>query len=233
MLSQSRLQTPSAGSPWIKLCGLRDPATAVALAALRPQAVGLNFYRSSPRYVDRESARAISDTLSDDVMSVGVFVNASLKEMIETARVVNLGAIQLHGDELPTVIARLREVLPDLPIIRAWRVDESGLDSLAAHLEKCDVAPDAILVDARLPGTYGGTGHTAPWDVLRDYSAQWPPLILAGGLHSGNVAAAISDVCPFGVDAASGIESAPGVKDSQRAAAFVTAARLARRDSRP
>ena len=222
------LQRSSPESPWIKLCGVRDLETARALAALRPNALGFNFHKPSRRYIDPVSARAIQNALPREVLGVGVFVNATADEIVEILAHTGIRAIQLHGDEPATIITQLRDVLPEVPIIRAWRVDEAGLESLAAYLEQCDVPPEAILIDAKVAGEYGGTGQTAPWTVLRGYPADWPPLILAGGLHDENIAEAIATVRPFGVDTAGGIESSPGVKDPDRAAAFVTAARLAR-----
>ena len=227
------LQRPSPEIPWVKLCGVRDLATARMLAALRPSAIGLNFYKPSSRFVDIEAARAIQAALPEEILSVGVFVNESTAGIVEICSRTGIQAIQLHGDEPPEQLAQLRIALPETSILRAWRVDETGLDSLAAYLEECETPPDAILIDAKVAGEYGGTGRTAPWEILRDYPASWPPMILAGGLHAENVAQAIATVRPFGVDTAGGIESSLGVKDADRAAAFVTAARLVRRDIRP
>ena len=225
------LQRLSPEIPWIKLCGVRDVSTAESLAALRPNAVGLNFHKPSPRYVDPDSARVIQAALPEDILRVGVFVNESTAGIVEICSRTGIQAVQLHGDEPPEQLGQLRRALPELPILRAWRVDETGLNSLAAYLEACETPPDAILIDAKVAGEYGGTGRTAPWEILRDYPTSWPPMILAGGLHAENVARAIAMVSPFGVDTAGGIESSLGVKDPVRAAAFVTAARLVRQSS--
>lgn len=176
-------------------------------------------------------AVAIRDAIGDDILPVGVFVNESLEVLLETASETLMAAVQLHGDEPPEFVAAVREARPELAIIRAWRVGTDGLSPLASHLEECErrgARPDAVLVDAHVVDSYGGTGKTAPWELLRNYDATWPPLILAGGLVPQNVAEAIRIVRPFGVDTASGIESSPGVKDTERAAAFVAAARSAR-----
>lgn len=215
-------------SPWTKLCGVRDAATAAALAELRPDAIGLNFYPRSTRFVSPELAAEIACALPVEVAAVGVFVNATVEEILQAVERAKLAAVQLHGDEPPGVIAALKGGRPDVAVIRAWRVGEEGLGPLAEHLVGCErlgAAPDAVLVDAKVGGSYGGTGQTAPWGLLRDYDRSWPPLILAGGLTPANVGAAVAAVRPWGVDTAGGIESAPGVKDPALAAAFLAAAR--------
>ena len=259
---------------WIKLCGLTDPESAQELAALRPDAVGLNFHPPSPRFVDDDVAREITAALPPDIDRVGVFVNRSADEIAVTAAWVGLTGVQLHGDEPPEIFAELRDRLPAVWLIRAWRMGADGLDDLAAYLgrlraphtgpggmpsadklsgmhvcgsregtpgigghphmpnslkaaEGMPPGPlDAVLIDARVPGAYGGTGVTVDWERLAAiYDPGWPPLILAGGLTPANVADAIRVVRPWGVDTAGGVESAPGVKDAALAAAFVTAAR--------
>lgn len=226
-----RLVRNSEERPWVKLCGVRDVESAVALAELKPDAIGLNLYPPSTRYVSPEVAGKICKALPESVLRVGVFVNSTLVDILRLVSTVGLQAVQLHGDEPAELVGQLRAALPGLPVIRAWRVDEGGLGTLADYLESHGDWPDAILIDAKVAGHYGGTGRTAPWDVLRDYRPDWPPLILAGGLDAGNVAEAIATVHPYGVDTAGGIESSPGVKDLTRARTFVNAARSARRDS--
>jgi len=214
--------------PWVKLCGVRDVATTVALAGLEPDALGLNFYPPSPRFVSRDVAAEIVAVLPNSVAAIGVFVNETPDEILDTVAAVGLAAVQLHGDEPPEVIAALRNRHPDLTVLRAWRVGEDGLAPLAAYLDACDrqdVRPDAVLVDAKVEGAYGGTGRTAPWERLRAYDPAWPPLILAGGLTPANVADAVATVQPWGVDTAGGVENAPGVKDPALAVAFLAAVR--------
>ena len=215
-------------APWAKLCGVRDVATAAALAELRPDAIGLNFYPRSARYVTPEVAAQIGRVLPAGVAAVGVFVNSSVEEILRTVDAASLAAVQLHGDEPPEAVAELKWRPGDLAVIRAWRVGEEGLAELAGYLAACEALgarPDAVLVDAKVAGSYGGTGHTAPWHLLRDYGPEWPPLILAGGLTPANVAEAVAEVRPWGVDTAGGVESAPGVKDPGMAAAFLAAVR--------
>jgi len=212
-------------TPWVKLCGVCSASDAHLLAQLRPDAIGLNFYHGSARHVSFAMAVAIRDAIGD-VMPVGVFVNESLDGLLAATDQTGMAAVQLHGDEPPEFVADVREARPELAIIRAWRVGADGLAPLAEHLAACDrlgVRPDAVLVDAKVDGAYGGTGKTVSWELLREYDTEWPPMILAGGLVPENVAEAIGVVRPFGVDTAGGIESCPGVKDPERAAAFIAA----------
>lgn len=214
---------------WIKICGIRDLATAEQVAALSPDAIGLNFYAPSPRCVSRATARQIVAQLPGDVAAVGVFVNHSIAEIVECVTDCGLSMVQLHGDERPEFLADLQAVLPNTPLIRAWRMgaDLADLEIYLADCQRLRVRLFGCLIDAKVAGTYGGTGHTPPWDVLRSSyrRATWPPLILAGGLTEANVAAGIAAVLPWGVDVASGVESSPGLKDLDRVSKFIAAAR--------
>lgn len=210
----------------VKICGLRDVATAKAVAALRPDAIGLNFFARSVRVVEESTAAAIVRALPPEVEAWGVFVNHSAEDIRRIAHTCGLHAVQLHGDEPPELLA----TLSSLRVIRAFRIGEAGLDEMAAYLERCralGAMPEACLIDARVEGTYGGTGRVPPWDILAaDHRrAGWPPLILAGGLNPENVAAGITAVRPWGVDVAGGVESSPGLKDLERVSRFISAAR--------
>lgn len=211
---------------WTKICGIRDLDTAQRVALLLPDAIGLNFFAGSRRLVGPDVAAAIVRELPDRVEPVGVFVNHALDDVRAICRQTGLRTVQLHGDEPPELAA----ALTDLDVIRVYRVGAAGLAPVAADLERCrslGVRLRACLVEAHIDGSYGGTGRTAPWTLLRDgwQLTDWPPLILAGGLTPDNVAQAVRSVRPWGVDVASGVESAPGVKDVDRVAGFLRAAR--------
>jgi phosphoribosylanthranilate isomerase len=217
---------------WVKICGIRDVETAELVVSLGPDAIGLNFFAKSPRCVDRSVAAEISALLPAAIESVGLFVNHDLNDVLDTADQCGLTMIQLHGDEPPEFLAKLKGCSDDVQILRALRVDDSGLAEVADYLAECrklDVCLAGCLIDARVNGEYGGTGHTAPWDLLADqYDAdRWPRLIVAGGLHPGNLADAIRITRPFGVDVASGVESERGVKDLALVESFIQAARQA------
>ena len=215
---------------WVKICGIRDVETAERIVLLRPDAVGLNFFEKSPRYVDRAVAAEISIILPTEIDAVGLFVNHELNDVADTVQQCGLTMIQLHGDEPPEFLAELKACSSKVKILRAFRVDDSGLTQVADYLAECrklGVCLTSCLIDARVDGEYGGTGCTAPWDLLADQydSESWPRLIVAGGLHPGNLADAIRVTRPFGVDVASGVESERGVKDLALVEGFIQAAR--------
>jgi phosphoribosylanthranilate isomerase len=216
---------------WVKICGIRDVSTAQMVADYRPDAIGLNFYPASPRYVELEKAKEISEAIPASLKIVGVFVNPPLCEIAAVAYQARLDFAQLHGDEPPAFLKEIHESLPDVQLIRAWRMGAEGLDDWARYFEDCQtlgVPLAGCLLDARVEGLYGGSGKTLAWDVVaRDYQFdQWPPLILAGGLTAKNVLNAVQSVRPFGVDVASGVESAAAVKDPDMVRDFIANARM-------
>lgn len=211
---------------WIKICGVTNLENARDVAALKPSAIGLNFYQKSPRSVDVETARQIVQSLPNDVQPVGVFVNEAVSNVREICSQTGIRIVQLHGDEPIEVV---QELSASFEVIRAFRVDESGLGEVAKTLESLEessVELKACLIDARVGNQYGGSGHTAPWDLLRaEYQFDsWPPLLLAGGITPANVADAIEQVQPWGVDTASGVESNPGMKDVDKVRELIRSA---------
>ncbi len=211
---------------WIKICGIKDLDTAQRIAELRPDAIGLNFYPQTPRQVDVAVAAKIAAALPAGVEPVGLFVNHAAEDVGEIAKTCRLRTVQLHGDEPPDFAA----AFPELKVIRAVRIGAEGLGAAAAFLQQCahqQTTPDYCLVDARVAGKYGGTGHTVSWEMLdREYRREtWPPLILSGGLTPENVDEAIRICRPWGVDVSSGVESAPAVKDIDLVQRFIEAAR--------
>lgn len=217
---------------WVKICGVRDEATAEQICRLAPDAIGLNFYQKSPRSVQRDVAIKIADVTGDAVQRVGVFVNHSASEIADLVHACRLGAVQLHGDETAEDVANIAARLPGVPLFRAWRMGGDSLTDLEQHLADCGargIQTAGCLIDSRVPGAYGGTGHTLPWAALtRAYQHdRWPSLILAGGLTPDNVIEATQAVKPWGVDVASGVESAPGQKDLDLVRRFIEHARRA------
>jgi phosphoribosylanthranilate isomerase len=218
---------------WIKICGLTDPSRARAIAALRPDAIGLNFYPQSPRFVSLTAAREIADAVGPQVERIGIFVEPSAEELARAIAECNLSGVQIHSaDEQGKIATISLDARAVTRRICGFQVGSSGLAHVKAYFESRDPRerrPDACLADAMVPGMRGGTGQTAPWHLLREeyrYN-EWPPLILAGGLRPENVADAIAAVRPWGVDVASGVESSPGVKDVPRVAQFILEARRA------
>ncbi len=197
---------------------LEDAELAVALGAW---AVGLNFFPASPRCCSIETAQQIAAALRRRVHLCGVFVNASLDEVASTAEAIGLTMVQLHGDEGPAFCGEVAR-RTGAKVIRAVQISTPGE---VRDLERFHV--DYHLVDARStrPGEgalRGGTGETFDWSLLRVRRSRLP-LIVSGGLHPGNVGAAIAATHPFAVDTASGTDARPGHKDPELMRAFFEA----------
>jgi phosphoribosylanthranilate isomerase len=212
----------------IKICGITNADDARLAADAGADAIGLNFYAGSPRYVDIARAEAISAVLPAGVAKVGVFVNAAAREVAETAMRLALDYVQLHGEEPPEFLGEVAALSP-VPILRALRFGPAGLTPLAEYLNRCDelgTSPPAVLVDAFSPAAFGGTGEAVDWAALASWRRDLPVenLVLAGGLRPENVRQALSTVRPTAVDVASGVESRPGRKDPQLVRDFIAAA---------
>jgi phosphoribosylanthranilate isomerase len=202
----------------IKLCGVRTVRDALLCAAEGADEIGVIFAAHSKRRVDMATARAIRDALPATVPLVGVFLDAALAEVTETARAVGLAAAQLHGawpsESVSPRRRGEREGLP-LPLYAALQV--TGEDSLAQR-----PGAERILLD----GPAGGSGISFAWALAHKARELFDaPLFISGGLTPENVARAIREARPSGVDVASGIEGPDGFKDPERVRAFVRAAR--------
>ncbi len=208
----------------IKICGVTTPDQARACAEAGADALGLNFYPQSPRFVTPQQAATIVRALSPFVAPAGVFVGVPLRQVCAIAFQLGLRAVQNYDEQPP------REDTFPFAHIPSFRVkDAAGLQRISAFVEAAralDRLPAAVLVDSLVEGQLGGTGHVAPWELLRGFDPG-VPLILAGGLTPENVAEAISIVQPWGVDVASGVESAPGQKDLSKVTRFLHNARAA------
>jgi phosphoribosylanthranilate isomerase len=186
-------------------------------------AVGFVFWAGSSRTVTVARAREMARALPAFVTRVGVFVDASHDEMARASDVAGLDVVQLHGSEPP-------EALADLPrrALKALRVGP-GFDATIAL--RYAEAGAGLLLDTQAAAAPGGTGRAFEWSLVRGLSRRTPFLVLAGGLHPGNVAEAIRAVEPAGVDVSSGVERAPGQKDLGKVKAFVRAVRRASAES--
>jgi phosphoribosylanthranilate isomerase len=209
----------------VKVCGITSPEDALVAVEAGADALGFVFFAMSPRRTTPERAAEITRILPSTVRRVGVFVNESPDEMARVADGVGLDLLQLHGDEPPEAL----ESLPR-PAIKAVRVGKGfAADEALRYAGKAA----GLLVDTRLPGETqlpGGTGVPFDWSLVRGLAGRVPFLMLAGGLHPGNVADAIHAVRPHAVDVASGVEALPGRKDPEKVRAFVRAAREAEGD---
>ncbi len=195
----------------VKICGFTRPGDALEAARLGVDAVGLVFYPQSPRYVTGERAAAIAAALPAFVTVVGLFVDARPSEIEAILTRVPLDLLQFHGDETPAECERFGR-----PYIKAVRMAE-GVD-LHREAERFHQAR-GLLLDAWHPAVPGGTGERFDWARI---PVDLPlPVILAGGLSPDNVAEAVRRVRPWAVDVSSGVESAKGVKDPAKMAAFL------------
>ncbi len=206
----------------VKICGIRTLEDARTAIDAGTDMLGFNFYRPSPRYIEPGSCATLVKELRREEsrvpVLVGVFVNMPVDEIETILRCCELDLAQLHGDESPETLAELRGCA-----FKAVRPANSAAAQAALVAYRpttyAGSAPD-ILLDASAPGMYGGSGQTADWSAAATLAHE-ARVLLAGGLHPGNVAAAIKAVRPWGVDVASGVESAPGVKDAAKMRLFV------------
>jgi len=224
----------------VKICGLRTVEDARAAADAGADVIAFNFYAGSKRYVAPEEARGIVAALRAErgsrPLACGLFVNASPHEVCDTAARCGLDLVQLAGDEPPEHVAAI-----GLPALKTFRPapgeDAAALAArIALYREAAHSlppgplgAPLIPLLDAAVPGSYGGTGIVGDWHLAADLRTQY---FLAGGLTPENVGEAMRTVRPWGVDVAGGVESSPGVKDAARVAVFIAAVRDANGEGR-
>lgn len=197
----------------IKICGIKTVKDALAAMDAGADLIGFNFYPKSPRYIDVGRCRDIMSVMRKygHVKYVGVFVNSSAEEIYATMDTCGLAFAQLHGDETPDMLNAL-----DGKAFKAFR----GIPNDVTGFIRSE--SPALLVDAAVKGVYGGSGVTADWSAASELAKKYP-LLLAGGLTPENVADAVRQVRPWGVDVASGVESEPGKKDANKMKAFVRA----------
>jgi phosphoribosylanthranilate isomerase len=201
----------------VKICGITRHEDAEHAADLGAWAIGFNFWPGSKRRCDPAIAAGIARALRRRVEPAGVFVNPTLDEVVQIAESVGLTHIQLHGDEGPSFCTAVAQ-RTGARIIKALRIG-SGADIRDAERYHTDFH----LLDAAAGKEYGGTGRTWDWALAAKRHSR-VPVILSGGLTPDNVADGISAVRPWGVDVASGVESAPGIKDPALLEAFFAAA---------
>jgi phosphoribosylanthranilate isomerase len=193
----------------LKVCGITNSEDAALAIEGGATAIGFNFFRRSPRYIAPERAAAIE---TPGVRRVGVFVNEPAARILEIARVARLDVAQLHGDEPASDY-------PSMAVWKAARVTETF------RFEAYDATPaEALLLDGPAADLYGGSGKTFDWRLAAHSTKR---IIIAGGLDASNVGRAVMLARPWGVDACSRIESAPGIKDHRKMNDFLQAAKAA------
>ncbi len=208
----------------VKICGITNLQDALGAVEAGADMLGFNFYPPGKRYILPEECRKIISILrfrKMNVVTVGVFVNAPVDMILSTMRECGLHLAQLSGDETPETLFGLAGTG-----FKALHVSDSTTLQISLRRYPRRALPPAYLVDAYSPGEYGGTGKTIDWSLAARISAQMP-ILLAGGLTTENVAKAVAQVHPWGVDVASGVESSPGCKDHAKIALFIQKARRA------
>ncbi len=199
----------------VKICGITRPEDALAAARAGAHAIGLVFYAKSPRYVTPARAAEIIRVLPPFVTTVGLFVDATAEEVRAALAEAPVGLLQFHGDETPEFCRQFKR-----PYIKAVRV-KPGVDLLQYARDYHDAK--ALLLDAYVEGLHGGSGAAFDWSLIPRGLPL--PVILSGGLTPENVTEAVRRVRPSAVDVSSGVESAKGIKDAQKIAAFIKGVR--------
>lgn len=201
----------------VKICGVTSLDDAEMAIETGAWAIGINNAPESPRRCPAEEAVRIGAALRRQTEVCGIFVNSRLEEVVHAADEQMLSLIQLHGDEGPSFCTEVAR-RTGCRVIKAVRV-RTNADIQAAEAFHTDMH----LFDAHSPRARGGTGESFDWELLRGRRSAIP-MILGGGLNPGNVVEAATIARPFAVDVASGVESAPGVKDPELVRAFIRAA---------
>jgi phosphoribosylanthranilate isomerase len=202
----------------IKFCGITNLDDAERAVAAGAWAIGLIFWPRSPRRCEPDAAVQIAAAVKRRVEVAGVFVNATLDHLTQTAEAVGLTLLQLHGDEGPAYCGEAAR-RTGCKVIKAARVrSRADVQALSAF------HTDYHLLDSYTAGMPGGTGETFSWEIARGHRGR-VPVILSGGLTPDNVAEAVAVVRPLAVDVASGVERAPGIKDPEKLQAFAAAVR--------
>jgi phosphoribosylanthranilate isomerase len=213
----------------VKICGIKTLKDALAAIQAGADYLGFNFYPKSVRFIEKSACAEITSMLKREhpqVKLVGVFVNSPVDEIKDILQNCHLDLAQLHGDETPEMVESFNG-----QAFKAIRLTSESLEtSVYPFLQSAiryplqESALPALLIDAAVKGVYGGSGVTADWAAAAKLAQQYP-LLLAGGLTPENVADAVRQAQPWGVDVASGVESAPGEKDAEKMSTFVKAVR--------
>lgn len=208
-------------SLWIKICGITTLDDAQLVADSGADALGVNLVPSSKRYIDEDGARAIVAAVGNLLEVVAVVADRSVEELVGLRARLGVATLQLHGSEPPECVAGL---LPGA--YQAVRI--GGVEDVVSARA---YGGTRLLADAKVGGELGGTGRTFDWSLVAELARE-RALVLAGGLTPDNVAAAVRTVRPYGVDTASGVETAdPRRKDASRVRRFIEAARRAAREA--
>jgi phosphoribosylanthranilate isomerase len=205
----------------IKICGMTRLADALCAVESGVDALGFIFYERSPRAITPQAAAVIIEQLPPFVDAVGVFVNEELEQVVRIIRACGLAYAQLHGSESPEYCRELAERAAPCRVLKAIRVGaQSNVDDVAPYRD----VVQGYLLDTYQKNAVGGTGLAFDWNLI-DRLQLTKPFLLAGGLDPDNIRDALEQVRPYGVDANSGLEDAPGQKNHHRIRQFIDAVR--------
>ena len=206
----------------VKICGLTEPNSLTAAIEAGADFVGLVFYAPSPRHVEVEVAKYLASFIPDNVGIVGLFVNPEDDYLTQVLQDVPLTMIQLHGDETPARVTEIKEKFK-LPVMKAIPIANADDLKNAALYE---AVADWLLFDAKGEALPGGNGKAFDWAILKEYQGT-KPWMLAGGVTPDNIEDALKITTPDALDVSSGVESAKGVKDSDKIRSFIFAVKQA------
>ncbi|MCX8082634.1 MAG: phosphoribosylanthranilate isomerase [bacterium] len=196
----------------IKICGFTRRQDIYDAFSLGIKIIGLNFYNKSPRFISQEKAKEFLVDIYKDIKVIGVFVNPEEENLFQITEFLNLSGVQLHGDESPLLIEKFKKKFPEKIVIKALRVKDKRVlkESMKIY------TPDFFLLDAYDSFIRGGTGKRIDISLLDGSYIPWGKVFLAGGITPDNVKEILNVFHPYGIDVASGVESAPGIKDKNK-----------------
>lgn len=198
----------------VKICGLTTLEHARYASGAMADFLGYIFYEKSPRYINPSEAAAII-TWIEGPANVGVFVNQSIDDVNDIAKLTGIEYVQLHGDESPEYCELIEK-----PIIKAFRVKADDTpESLHEKIQPFRDAASYFLFDAYSSDVYGGSGKVFNWDILKEFDSP-RPFLLAGGLSAENVKDAVNKVHPYGLDVSTSLEEKPGLKSFEKMETF-------------
>ncbi len=197
----------------IKICGFKRKKDIIDAISLGIKWIGLNFYEKSQRFVSEKEAKILLENIPDEVKKIGVFVNPDEKKMFEIVKKLKLNGIQLHGNEPPALLDKFKKEFPEKILIKAIHVKNK--EDLLKKIKKYKKV-DFFLLDRYDENLYGGTGKKINEKEIENLNLSWDKIFIAGGINPENVKDIIKKFKPFGIDVASGVEIAPGIKDMEK-----------------
>jgi phosphoribosylanthranilate isomerase len=197
----------------IKICGFKRKKDIIDSISLGIKWIGLNFYEKSPRFIIEKEAKILIEDLPDDIKKIGVFVNPDEKKMFEIVKKLKINGIQLHGNEPPALLEKFKKEFPEKILIKAIHVKDK--EDILKKIKKYKMA-DFFLLDRYEENLYGGTGKRIDDREIENIDLPGNKIFIAGGIKPENVKDIIRKFKPFGIDVASGVEIAPGIKDIEK-----------------